>query len=49
MALFCKYSRATRDALRGRFIQTLTDKIIPIQPMRGQGCDRAAKDYHGSN
>ena len=34
----------TKEALRGRFIQTLTEKSIVIQNMRGQGYNRTAKD-----
>ena len=48
MALFCECSRTTQVALRGRFIQTLTEKSIAIQNMRVQGFDRAAKDDNGS-
>ena len=49
MALFCECSRTTRVALRGRFIQTLTEKsIIAIQNMRVQRYDRAVKDDNGS-
>jgi len=32
-----------RKALRGRFIQTLSEKSIVIQNIRGQWCDRAAR------
>ena len=48
MALFCECSRTTQEALRGRFIQTLTQKSIAIQNMRVQGYDRATKDDTGS-
>ena len=48
MALLCECSRTTHVALRGRFIQTLTEKSIAIQNMRVQGYDRAAKDDDGS-
>ena len=48
MALFCEYSRTTQVALRGRLIQTLTEKSIAIQNMRVQGYDRTAKDDNGS-
>ena len=48
MALLCECSRTTHVALRGRFIQTLTEKSIAIQNMRVQGYDRAAKDDNGS-
>ena len=47
MALFCECSR-TQVALRGRFIQTLTENSITIQNMRVQVYDRAAKDDNGS-
>jgi len=36
-----------KEALRGRFIQTLTEKSIAIQNMRGQGYYRTAKDDNG--
>jgi len=49
MTLFCQCSRETGKALRGRFIQKLTEKSIAIQNMRGQGCDMTAKDDNGSN
>ena len=39
----------TGGALRCIFIPTLTEKSIAIQNMRGQGCDRAAKNDNGSN
>ena len=48
MALFCVCSRTTQVALRGRFIQTLTEKSIANQNMRVQRYDRAAKDENGS-
>ena len=48
MALFCECSRTTRVALRGRFIQTLTEKSIAIQNMTVQRYDRAIKDDNGS-
>ena len=48
MALFCEYSRTTQVALRGRFIQTLTEKSIAIQNMRLKRYDRAVKDDKGS-
>ena len=48
MAIFCEYSRTTQVALRGRFIQTLTEKSISIQNLRVQRYDRAAKDDNGS-
>ena len=48
MALFCECSRTTQLALRGRHIQTLTEKSIAIQNMRVQGYDRYAKDDNGS-
>ena len=48
MALFCECSRTTQVALRGRFIQTLTEKSIAIQNMRVQRYDRAVKDDNGS-
>ena len=48
MAVFCECSRTTQVALRGRFIQTLTEKSIAIQNIRVQGFDRAAKDDNGS-
>ena len=48
MALFCEYSRTTHVALRGRFIQALTEKSITIQNMRVQRYDRALKDDNGS-
>ena len=38
----------TKEALRGRFIQTLTEKSIAIQNLRGQGYYRNAKDDNGS-
>ena len=47
MALFCECSRTTRVALRGRFIQTLTEKSIAIKNMRVKiGMD--VKDDNGS-
>ena len=48
MAFFCECSRTTQVALRGRFIQTLTEKSIANQNMRVQRYDRAAKDENGS-
>ena len=42
MTLFCECNRTTQVALRGRFIQTLTEKSIAIQNMRVQGYDKAA-------
>jgi len=48
MALFCECSQTTQVALRCRFIQTLTEKSIAIQNIRGQGYYRAAKDDNGS-
>ena len=44
MTLFCECSRTTQVALRGRFIQTLTEKSIAIQNMRVKRYDRAVKD-----
>jgi len=49
MALFCECRRTAEEALRGSFIQTLTENSIAIQNMRGQGYDRATKDDNGSN
>ena len=49
MALFCECRRTTEEALGGQFIQTLTEKSIAIQNMRGQGCDGATKHDNGSN
>ena len=46
--LFCECSRTTQVALRGRFIQTLTEKSIAIQNMRVEIYDRAIKDDTGS-
>ena len=48
MTLFCECSRTTQVALRGRFIQTLTEKSIAIQNMRVHRYDRAVKDDNGS-
>ena len=48
MALFCECSRTTQVTLRGRFIQTLTEKSIAIQNMRVQRYDRVVKDDNGS-
>ena len=48
MALFCECSRTTQVALRGRFIQTLTEKSIAIQNMRVQRYDGAVKDDNDS-
>ena len=47
MTLFCECSRTTQVALRGRFIQTLTEKSIAIQNMRVQRYDRDVKDDNG--
>ena len=47
MTLFCECNRTTQVALKGRFIQTLTEKSIVIQNMRVQGYDRAVKDDNG--
>ena len=48
MTLFCECNRTTQVALRGRFIQTLTEKSIAIQNMKVQRYDRAVKDDNGS-
>ena len=48
IALFCEFSRTTQVALRGRFIQTLTEKSIAIQNMGVQRYGRAVKDDNGS-
>jgi len=48
MALFCECSRTTQVALRGRFIQTLTETSIAIQNIRVKRYDRAAKEDNGS-
>ena len=48
MTLFCECNRTTQVALRGRFIQTLTEKSIAIQNMIVQRYDRAVKDDNGS-
>ena len=48
MILFCECNRTTQVALRGRFIQILTEKRIAIQNMRVQGYDRVVKDDNGS-
>ena len=48
MALFCECNRTAQVALRGRFIQTLTEKSIVIQNMGVQRYDRAVKDDNGS-
>ena len=48
MGFFYECSRTTQVALRGRFIQTLTEKSID-QNMRGQGYDSSAKGDNGSN
>ena len=45
MALFCE---CTQVALRGRFIQTLTEKSFAIQNIRVQRYDRAVKHDNGS-
>ena len=47
MTLFCECNRTTQVALRGRFIQTLTEKSIAIQNMIVQRYDRAVKDDNG--
>ena len=47
MTLFCKYNQTAQVALRGRFIQTLTEKSIVIQNMRVQRYGRAVKDDNG--
>ena len=44
MTLYCECNRTTHVALRGKFIQTLTEKSIAIQNMRVQRYDRAVKD-----
>ena len=44
---FCECSRTTQVALRGRFIQTLTEKSIANQNMKVERYDRAAKDDTG--
>ena len=49
MAFFYECSRTTRVAVRGRFIQTLTEKSIAIQIMTVHRYDRAVKDDSGSN
>jgi len=49
MAFFCECSRTTQVALRGRFIQTLTEKRIAIQNMRVHIYDRDVNDDNGSN
>jgi len=48
MTLFCECNRTTQVAIRGRFIQTLTEKSIAIQNMRVQRYDRAVKGDKGS-
>ena len=48
MSLFCECSRTTQAALRGSFIQTLTENSIAIQNMRVQRYDRDVKDDNGS-
>jgi len=48
MAFFYECSRTTQVALRGRFIQTLTEKSIAIQNMKVKRYDRAVKDDSGS-
>ena len=48
MALLCECSRTTQVALRGRFIQTLTEKSIAIQNMTVHVYIRDAKDDNGS-
>ena len=48
MALFCECIRTTQVALRGRFIQTLTEKSIAIQNIRVQRYDRDVKHDNGS-
>ena len=47
MILICECNRTTQVALRGRFIQTLTEKSIAIQNMSVQRYDRAVKDDNG--
>ena len=39
----------TKEALRGRFIQTQTEKSIAIQKRREQDYYRDTKDDNGSN
>ena len=48
MTFFCECSRTTQVALRGKFIQTLTEQSIAIQNMRVQRYDRAVKGDNGS-
>ena len=48
MALFCECSRTTQVALRGIFIQTLTEQSFAIQNMRVQRYVRAVNDDNGS-
>ena len=48
MTLFCECNRTTQVALRGKFIQTLTEQSIAIQNMRVQRYGRAVKDDNGS-
>ena len=48
MALFCECIRTTQVALRGMFIQTLTEKSVAIQNIRVQRSDRTVKDDNGS-
>ena len=48
MPLLCECSGTTQVALRGRFIQTLTEKSID-QHMRGNGYDSSAKGDNDSN
>ena len=48
MALFCECIRTTQVALRGMFIQTLTEKSIAIQNIRVQRYDRDVKYDNGS-
>ena len=48
MTLFCECNRTTQVAIRGRFIQTLTEKCIAIQNMSVKRYDRDVKDDNGS-
>ena len=48
MPLLWECSGTTHVALRGRFIQTLTEKSID-QNMRGKGYDSSANGDNGSN
>jgi len=47
MALFCECSRTTQVALKGSFIQKMTEQSISFQNMRVQRYDRAVKDDNG--